>query len=116
MPSQIPGATYASNEIAVKELSEDTATYHDTGPGEHLAQTSSGVQREWTLEVVLWVEAGVVVDTRLDWAINDLLADGSDGLAGGNVNDSGGLDGLRRSEEFEAWHFVLEEGVCVEVF
>ena len=41
-------------------------TYHDTGPGEHLAETRCRVQGQRALEVVLGVEASVVVDARVD--------------------------------------------------
>lgn len=83
-------------------------TYHNAGAGEHLAETSSGVVRERALEVVLGVEARVVVDItagRVD-------ADGGRGsrdnrsVRRGDLLGLNGLGLLNLTREFESWHFV----------
>ena len=76
-------------------LSNGQAAYDNAGAGEELAQASSGVRRQRAFKEVLWVKAGVVVDT---------------GAAGGALNgrrkldDGGGRDRGLRSKEVESRH------------
>ena len=72
-------------------------TYDNAWPREHLAKPSRRINRQRTLEEVLGVKAGVVVDTR---AARGAL----DGCRSGNLDDSGGGDGGLRTEEIESRH------------
>ena len=86
-------------------------THDNTGPGEHLAQAGSGVDGEGALEVVLGVEASVVVGTGLGSRAVCLRRSGS-GLGSRHLDHGGGLGGgLRRSKQFEARHVSRGEGL-----
>ena len=106
MPSQIPGATCEGRE-PVKVMSR-RLTYHNTGASEHLAETSSGVVREGALEVVLGVEARVVVNI----AAGRIYVDGGRGCRDNRSVGGGDLLGLDRlgllnlTSEFETRHFA----------
>ena len=83
-------------------------TYHNAGAGEHLAETSSGVVRERALEVVLGVEARVVVNI----AAGRIYVDGGRGCRDNRGVGRGDLLGLDRlgllnlTSEFETRHFA----------